>query len=57
MEDNSNSIYNLITKLSEKFASRLNGSQHKNVRRLRRKCYEIFLSKCQEEIEPAKGLL
>lgn len=57
MEDNSNSIYSSVTKLSEKFAHRLNGSQHKNVRRLRRKCYEILLSKSQEEIAPSKGLL
>lgn len=57
MEDNSNSIYKLITKLSEKFANRLSGSQHKNVRRLRRKCYEILLSKSQTEIEAPKGWL
>lgn len=57
MDDNSNSIYNLVTELSEKFASRLNGSQRKNIRRLRRKCYEILLTKRDREIEPQTGSL
>lgn len=56
MEDNLDSVSDLITKLCVKFAKNLNGSHHKNVKRLKRKCYEILLSKSGTEIEPPKGL-
>lgn len=52
--DSSNSVFDLLTKLCQKFAKNASGKSSKSIKKLRAKSYELLLSK-QGVVEEIHG--